>query len=111
MAVGGAAGWKTAGSKGAGKVFSHWIPDRYLKQTGSNFLRNVFGTSRFNGNYVSAIQHALHDPWAYRFMPRAWKAQNPIMNSLFRQLDRIPNFWKGLGAGELYAALSEWFRK
>jgi RHS repeat-associated protein len=43
--IGVAGGLKAAGSKAAGKQFSHWIPDRTLKKTGSNFLRNTFGKS------------------------------------------------------------------
>jgi hypothetical protein len=82
--IGGAGGWKAAGQKALGKEFSHWIPDRVLKQSGSDFLRNTFGRSRLNGNYVTAAEHALNDPYRYQLMPRAWKEANRINSAVVR---------------------------
>jgi hypothetical protein len=103
LAIGGAAGVKSAGSKGAGRQFSHWIPDRYFRNGNaimrSNFMRNTFGRSFLNGNFVSRTRHALHDPSARRFMSKIWKASNPSRNKLWQQWDRIPLLWKGTAAG------------
>ena len=86
--IGGAAGWRAAGTKAVGKEFSHWIPNR---MGGPRSL--------WNGNYVSTVEHALSDPYRYRFMPRAWKEANPMSNPFFQQWNRIPNVYKGAGAG------------
>ncbi len=89
-AIGGAAGAEAAeanaGSKGF--EFSHWIPDR------------VGGPrSVWNGNYVSTAEHALNDPFRYRFMDPAWKALNPMNPAWQQQWNRIPLLLKGAGAG------------
>lgn len=124
-AIGAGGGLKAAGSKalqkqankGISKLaynkrvlkqvdFSHWIPDRYLQKTGSNFIRNTFGRSRLNGNFVNKTFHAATDPAAYRWMPKAWKTANPMMNSAARQFHRIPNVLKGAAAGMGYSMMS-----
>jgi len=86
--IGGAAGWEAAGTRGAGKEFSHWIPNRMGGPR-----------SNWNGNFVDKVVHALSDPYRYRFMPKAWKAENPMPNMLWQQWTRIPNVYKGAGAG------------
>lgn len=106
-AAGAAGGLRAAGSKAAGKEFSHWIPDRYLKRTGSDFLRNSFGRSPLNGNYVSKVEHALSDPKAYRFMPRAWKEANPMPNRVIQQWNRIPKVYKGTAAGAVVGSAGQ----
>lgn len=93
VATGFAGGLKAAGAKGAGKEFSHWIPNRM------GGPRSVW-----NGNYVSTSTHALSDPYRYRFMPRSWKAQNPMPNAATQQWVRIPNVYKGGAAGGAYGA-------
>jgi len=55
--------------------------------------------SNWNGNFVDKVVHALSDPYRYRFMPKAWKAENPMPNMLWQQWTRIPNVYKGAGAG------------
>jgi hypothetical protein len=92
-ATGLAGGLKAAGAKGAGKEFSHWIPARMGGPR-----------SAWNGNYVPTSTHALSDPYRYRFMPRSWKAQNPMPNAANRQWVRIPNVYKGGAAGGAYGA-------
>jgi len=99
VATGVAGGIKAAGAKGAGKEFSHWIPNRVLKSSGDDFVQNTFGKSIFNGNYVTKEVHALSDPFRYRFMPKAWKELNPINSPLLRQWERIPNLYKGTALG------------
>jgi RHS repeat-associated protein len=94
-AAGGAGGLRAAGSKAAGKEFSHWIPDRILKRTGSNFVRNTFGKSPFNGNFVSPTRHYLHDP--YRFL-RGMGADGKLP-AVLQQLDRVPRVYYGTGVG------------
>lgn len=93
LATGFAGGVRAAGVKGAGKEFSHWIPNR-------------MGGPRtiFNGNYVSTATHAVSDPYRYRFMPRVWKAANPPMSTPMAQWTRIPNVYKGAAAGGAYGA-------
>jgi RHS repeat-associated protein len=88
MAMGGAAGWEAAGTRGVGKEFSHWIPSR---MGGPRSL--------WNGNYVSTAEHALSDPYRYRFMSRIWKAENPMPNIASQQWTRIPKVYKGIAAG------------
>lgn len=96
---GGAAGAGAAGAKAAGLEFSHWIPDRILKKFGGSWLRKDFGRSCFNGNYVPTASHALSDPHRYRFMPRPWKAANPLPSPAVQQWNRIPLVLKGAGMG------------
>jgi RHS repeat-associated protein len=93
LATGIAGGIRAAGAKGAGQEFSHWIPNR---MGGPRSLSN--------GNYVPTRVHALSDPYRYRFMPRAWKATNPLPSRLNQQWVRIPNVYKGGGAGGAYGA-------
>jgi len=89
-AIGGAVGAEAAEAN-AGKEgfeFSHWIPDRW------GGPRSVW-----NGNYVSTAEHALNDPFRYRFMDPAWKALNPMNPAWQQQWNRIPLLLKGAGAG------------
>jgi len=88
LATGVAGGVKAAGTKAAGMEFSHWVPARM------GGPRNIF-----NGNYVSTATHALSDPYRYRFMPRPWKAANPMPNAAWQQWVRLPNIFKGAAAG------------
>ena len=82
------AGAEAAGGPARGLEFSHWIPNRAGGPV-----------SIFNGNYVSPVTHALSDPWRYRFMSPVWKASNPMPSVMMQQWMRIPNVFKGAGAG------------
>ena len=93
VSTGLAGGLKAAGAKGAGKEFSHWIPNRMGGPR-----------STWNGNFVPRETHALSDPFRYRFMPKSWKAQNPLPNQASQQWTRIPNVYKGGAAGAAYGA-------
>ncbi|MBF0526406.1 MAG: RHS repeat-associated core domain-containing protein [Deltaproteobacteria bacterium] len=93
LATGVAGGLEAAGTKAAGKEFSHWIPKRM------GGPRSIL-----NGNYVTAEEHALSDTYRYRFMPRDWKEANPLLNPLTQQWNRIPNVYKGGAAGAGYGA-------
>jgi RHS repeat-associated protein len=93
LATGLEAGLDAAGEAGAGKEFSHWIPNRM------GGPRSIW-----NGNYVSPTEHALSDPYRYNFMPRSWKQNNPLPNPLTQQWNRIPNAYKGGAAGGAYGA-------
>ena len=93
--LGGAGGLRAAGAKGLGKEFSHWIPNRKLKDLGTG-LSKTFGRSRFNGNYVSPMRHYKHDPFRY---PRGWRNAGPRFNPVVRQLDRVPRVYYGGAAG------------
>lgn len=86
--TGAAGGVRAAGTRGAGLEFSHWIPNRW------GGPRSIW-----NGNYVPTRTHALSDPYRYRFMPRSWKAENPMPGRMAQQWVRLPNVYKGAGAG------------
>lgn len=88
-------GIKAAGAKGLGKEFSHWIPKRMGGPR-----------STWNGNFVSRETHALSDPYRYRFMSRSWKEKNPMPLKLQQQWTRLPNVYKGTGAGAGYGSAS-----
>ena len=87
-------GIEAAGTRGAGLEFSHWIPKR-------------MGGARtiWNGNFVTVVNHALSDPYRYRFMSRIWKASNPLPSRLWQQWYRIPNVYKGVTAGSVYGGI------
>ena len=76
-------------------IWLHWIPNRW---GGARSL--------WNGNYVTTVKHALSDPFRYRFMPRTWKALNPLPSMLSQQWNRIPYLWKGLVGGGAYGSVS-----
>jgi RHS repeat-associated protein len=88
LATGVAGGIRAAGTRGLGREFSHWIPNR-------------FGGPRsiWNGNYVSPARHYYHDPFRY---PAGWRDLGPKWNPALQQLDRIPNVYKGAAAGGAY---------
>lgn len=93
VATGVAGGIKAAGVKGAGKEFSHWIPNRM------GGPRSIW-----NGNYVSPARHYLHDPFRY---PPGWKQLGDKLNPILQQLDRIPNAITGTAAGTGYGVGSQ----
>ena len=88
-ATGVAGGIRAAGTRGAGREFSHWIPDR-------------LGGPRSigNGNYVTPARHYYHDPYRYPGLPGLGDKWNPVR----QQLDRIPNVYKGGAIGAGYGA-------
>ena len=88
VAAGGVGGLRAAGAKTTGYEFSHWVPKRYGGPR-----------SLLNGNYVPTQQHALSDPFRYRFMPRSWKSRNPMPPAIVQQWHRIPKVFKGTGVG------------
>ncbi|MGB7159653.1 MAG: RHS repeat-associated core domain-containing protein, partial [Tepidisphaeraceae bacterium] len=90
-------GKMSAGSPGKGKEFSHWIPNRH------GGPRSVW-----NGNYVSPKTHALSDPYRYRFMPKTWKANNPMPNVLSQQWVRVPDALKGTAGGAMLGAADDY---
>jgi RHS repeat-associated protein len=92
-ATGVAGGIKAAGVKGAGREFSHWIPNRM------GGPRSIW-----NGNYVSPARHYLHDPFRY---PPGWKQLGDKLNPVLQQLDRIPNAITGTAAGAGYGLGSQ----
>ncbi len=87
----------------AGKEWSHWIPSRFSNPNSKYYqgLPRWLTENGLNGNFVSPVQHALNDPFRYRFMPRAWKDLNPINNPWLRQFNRIPDWLKGSFIGGL----------
>ena len=100
---GGAGGWKAAGEKMFGREFSHWVPQRFLRKIGIKWIVDVFGTSRFNGNYVTPLRHALHDPWRYL---KSWSSASKRLPFLLQQLDRIPRVYYGAAGGFALSRIS-----
>lgn len=86
-------GWRSArnnfprGTSGAGWVTRNngWLPERYevehwpLAQNHGvgQYLPNSIVHSRFNTSLMWTRQHALLDPFRYRFMPRSFRTANP----------------------------------
>lgn len=99
--IGGAAGWRAAGKTLLRRELSHAIPNRILSQAGSA-IRNGVGRSRLNGNYASAVEHALNDPYRYNFMSAAWRSANQINPAWLRMINRMPKSWVGGGVGSAY---------
>jgi RHS repeat-associated protein len=95
FAAGGLGGLRAAGTKAAGKEFSHFIPNRYLKSLGG-WARKRFGRSRLNGNYVSPWRHYKHDPFRY---PPGYAGWGPKWNPVAQLLDRVPRALLGPAAG------------
>lgn len=105
IALGAAGGWVAGGTKVTGVTeFSHWIPARTLKKTGSSFIEKTFGLSKWNGNYVTPLRHAMHDPFRMKFMDKAlWSEAYP---SWLQQLDRVPRVYYGMIGGGAYGTSS-----
>jgi RHS repeat-associated protein len=95
VGAGYAKGVQAAGAAGEGLEFSHWIP-----------ARAGGPSSIWNGNYVTVAEHALSDPYRYRFMSAAWKAENPMPNALVQQWNRIPEVYIGIAEGAAIPAAS-----
>ncbi len=93
IAFGAAAGARAAGTRGAGREFSHFWPKRW------GGPRNIF-----NGNYVAPARHYLHDVFRY---PRGWRDLGTRLPPVIAQLDRIPNLYKGIAAGSAYGVLGK----
>ena len=102
IALGAAGGWAAGGTKVKGVTeFSHWIPKRYLKKTGSSFIEKTFGLSKWNGNYVTRARHALQDQCRMRTMSSAFKAEVQSLPFWVQQIDRVPRVYYGMIGGAL----------
>jgi len=104
ISLGRAARYAKLGSKASGLEFSHWIPVRYLQELG---LKRLLGRSVWNGNYVSAIRHAMSDP--YRMLQGWNKAMK--WSRAIQQWVRIPLPFKGLLMGTSYGAFGMWLNE
>lgn len=111
--VGGAAGAEAAGTRSAGMEFSHSFPARYFREFSLSgrklnpeykpLLNELFGWAKdtiLNGNYRTAAEHYLEDP--FRF-PRGWRELGPRYPDFLQSLSRIPNVFKGLFGGGVAA--------
>ena len=102
-----AGGIKAVGVKAAGKEFSHWIPERILKKSGSKWAVKTFGRSKWNGNYVTPQRHFQHDPFRYlkNYKTLPFKRFSPPV----QQLDRVPRSIYGTvggaSAGQIHRAI------
>jgi hypothetical protein len=102
LVIGSGYGLRAAGSRGAGLEFSHSIADRFLKRTGSTFVRRRFGRSVLNGNYVTPARHFRHDPFRY---PIGWRSLGPRYHPAAAALDRTPWLLRGAGAGAAWGGI------
>ncbi|CBL45519.1 Hypothetical protein HDN1F_19360 [gamma proteobacterium HdN1] len=100
--------------KGVGNEWSHSLPARVIRPSSKDYiawLDNAFGRAfvngPFNGNWVSAVTHALTDPYRYRFAPKGWKADNPMYPEWIQILLRIPGWMPGslLTGGAAYEGI------
>ena len=64
-------GWSAAGKAARGLDYSRWVPARAIPGGRGSALDNLTKALKLNGNFVSRAEHALSDPYSYRFMPRA----------------------------------------
>jgi RHS repeat-associated protein len=92
-------------AKTAGDEWSHWIPARAAQSRGG-WIPDFIVESNLNGQYASVEEHALSDPSRYQFMNRAWKNANPMPPAWQQQLNRIPSWVLGAGAGAAYGGAS-----
>jgi RHS repeat-associated protein len=84
--------------RSAGREWSHWIPARFARGRPNGFLPSWIVASPLNGNYRSALTHAMNDPFRARFLGRAF--MNSRLNPAWlRQWNRLPDWIKGLGMG------------
>ena len=100
--LGSAGGWCAGGVRAKGVEFSHWIPRRHLVKIADRLppqwrrlIVQKFGTSKLNGNFVTPLRHAKHDPhpWVKGMTQRdKW---HPIL----QQIDRVPRVYYGTGIG------------
>ena len=108
--AGGIGGLEAAGTKTAGKEFSHWMPDRFFRPKSKSYNAAAdkwYGWAKdtiMNGNYVDPAEHIMSDPWRYRFEPKVWKPDNPMPAKWIQQWVRIPKIFKGVAAGAAAAA-------
>jgi RHS repeat-associated protein len=113
FALGGALG--LVGRGRAGWQWSHWVPDRYIRQLTpggranpyyKTWLDNLVGkswmNSSLNGTGVPTLVHRLTDKFAYRFMPASskalWGRVSPVPQGA-QQLLRTPPWVVGAGLG------------
>jgi RHS repeat-associated protein len=100
-AIGGAEGLEEGLDREAGEEWSHWIPDR-AKQGRGGLIPDFIVDSDLNGQYVSDLEHALNDD--SRMLKGMTQAdKNPAW---LQQLNRIPPWVTGAGAGAAYGGAS-----
>lgn len=83
----------------------------YIDRTGQVAIRGPFegdvaGDYDAEGNVTSITEHAVNDPFRYRFMPAGWKALNPMNPTWRQQWNRIPYLLKGAAAGAGFGGAS-----
>lgn len=116
--MGGAAGWaRNSAMRGLsrtnpafprGKEFvegSHWFPARY------HWIPAWFRNSALNIKYMWGTEHALCDPFRYRFLPRWWKDINKPYPAWKGLIYRTPSSVSGGAAGAAYGGTSVAIRR
>jgi RHS repeat-associated protein len=99
--VGGGEGLAQDLGKSAGDEWSHWIPARAAQSRGG-LIPDLIVDSNLNGQYVSALEHALNDN--YRMLKGMTLAdKNPVW---LQQMNRIPSWVLGASAGAAYSGAS-----
>jgi hypothetical protein len=116
--MGGATGWaRNAGMKGLrrpnpafprGTEYvegSHWVPARY------HWVPAWFRNSALNLKYMWGTEHALCDPYRYRFMRSWWKDAHRPYPPWKGLLYRTPSSIAGGAAGAAYGGTSVGVRR
>jgi len=75
---------------------SHWFPARY------HWLPAWFRNSALNLKYMWGTQHALCDPYRYRFMRGWWKRVHKPYPNWLGIIYRTPSSVSGAGVGAAY---------
>jgi RHS repeat-associated protein len=79
---------------------SHWIPARY------HWIPTWVRNGPLNIKYMWASEHALCDPYRYRFMPRWWKRVNRPHPNWLGIVYRTPSSVSGACGGAVYGGVS-----
>jgi hypothetical protein len=75
---------------------SHWIPARY------HWVPAWIRNGPLNIKYMWGTQHALCDPYRYKFMPRWWKDANKPYPNWLGVVYRTPSSVSGACGGAVY---------
>ena len=113
VALGTGVGAEAAGTAEGGMEFSHALPARYFRELSLSgksvnaeykpLLDKLFGWGKdtiLNGNYRTAAEHYLEDPFRY---PAGWRELGPRYPDVMQMLSRIPNVFKGMAGGGVAA--------
>lgn len=91
-------------SRVIGKEWSHTIPKRIVDRYTSGWLRRILNRrGGLNGSWVTPRRHFKHDFYRYPRGSGDWGKRYPIV---LRQIDRIPDWFKGSVASGVGASMA-----